>query len=73
MSERSSLLPYACTYDVVVVAAHSVGTARIASAHANDADRRAVEADEGVDILEDDAQEAEDSSNAGVVGLRSAY
>ena len=67
-----SICLYVCTYDVVVVAAHSIGAARVACAHADNADRRAVETNEGGDILDDDAQETEDGSNASVVSLRSA-
>ena len=51
-----SICLYVCTYDVVVVAAHSVSAARVASAHTDDADGRAVKANKGVDVLEDNAQ-----------------
>ena len=63
---------HACTHDVVVVAAHGVGAARVTSAHTDDADGRAVKANEGVEIPEDNAQEAENSGDAGGVGLHSA-
>lgn len=42
-----------CTHDVVVLAAHDAGRARVAAAHADDGERRAVEPDEEVRILQD--------------------
>ena len=43
------------TYDDTVGAAHGARRARRAGTNADDADRAAVEADQGVDVLNDDA------------------
>ena len=58
-----------CTHDVVVLAADGLGRALVAGPDANDGDRGAVEADEDVEVLEDDAQKAEEGTNAGGRGL----
>lgn len=53
----------------VVVAADRLGGARVAGANADDVDRGAVEADDGGHVLDDDAEQAEDGSSRGRVGL----
>ena len=57
------------THDVVVLAADDVRAARVAGADADDGDGRAVEADERVDALEDDAEQAEEERRSRVAGL----
>ena len=58
------------TYDVVVLAAHGVGVALVASADTDDGDGRAVQADESVDGPEDDTEKGEEDRNDRVAGLR---
>ena len=53
----------------VVLAANGLGAARVAGADADDGDRRAVEADEDVDALDDDAEQAEEERRSGAAGL----
>lgn len=57
------------TYHVVVLAAHSVRVAVVARADTDDGDGRAVQADEDVQVLQDDAEEAKDDTNTRRVGL----
>ena len=57
------------TYDVVVLAAHSFGGASIAGGDADGGDGRALETDLGSDVLEDDAEEAQDGGTSSGVGL----
>ena len=57
------------TYGVVVVAADGVGSALVASADTDDGDGAAVEADEDVQVLEEDAEEAQDDADTSRVGL----
>lgn len=57
------------TYHIVILAANRAGIASRASANADHADGRAVEADERIDILNDDADSAEQSSTRGRVSL----
>ena len=57
------------THDIVVLAADSLGGARVASADAHDRDGRAGEADKDVDALDNDAEQAEEASDGGVRGL----
>ena len=57
------------THDVVVLAAHCSGRALVAGSDADDGDGRAVEADEGVDALEDNAEQAEEERRGGTAGL----
>ena len=56
--------PYSAndTHDIVVLAADGLGTARIAGADTDDGDGRAVEADEHIDTLDDDAEETEEEA-----------
>lgn len=60
------------TYEAVVVAADRLGRARVAGADADNVDRGAVQADEGVHVLDDNAQETEDRGGRGRVGLSSS-
>ena len=57
------------TYDVVVLAAHRVRVAGVARANTDNGDGRAVQADEDVQVLQDDAEEAKDDTNTRRVGL----
>ena len=54
----------------VVLAADSVGGAGAAAADADDGDGGAGEADEDVQVLEDDAKQAEDLGRARVASLK---
>lgn len=60
------------THDVVVLAADDVRAARVAGADADDVDGRALEADEDVDALDDDAEQAEQEGRDRVSGLETA-
>ena len=48
------------THDVVVLAADSLGIARVTGGHADDGDGRAGEADKDVDALDNNAKQAEE-------------
>ncbi len=48
------------TYDVVVGAADSLGRASVATADADDRERRAVQADKASDVPEDDAEQTQE-------------
>ena len=61
------------THDVVVLAAHGGGGAGVAASDADDGDGGAREADEDVQVLEDDAEQAEDRSRARVAGLYDGF
>lgn len=53
------------TYVAVVVAADCLGAARITSANANDGDRGAVDSQENIHVLDDDAQKTEEGRARG--------
>ena len=57
------------TYNVVVVAAHSVGRAAVRAANPDDGDRCAVDADVDVCVLENDAEQAQDCTGCRVARL----
>ena len=57
------------TYDVVVLAAHGVGVALVAGADTDDGDGRAVEAEEDVKPLHDDAKQSQKKRASRRVGL----
>ena len=57
------------TYDLGVAAADWTGTARITATNADDADRRAVEANQAGDVTQDDPQKTEEEVRAGGSGL----
>ena len=57
------------TYGVVVVAADGLGVALVAGADADDGDGRAVEAEEDVNPLHDDAEQSEKSRGRRRAGL----
>ena len=59
----------ATTYDRIVLAADRGGRASIASANPDDADGGAPEADEGLDALKHDAEQAKDAGHRGAVRL----
>ena len=47
-------------YDVVVLAADGISGAAVAGTHTDDSDGRAVEADERIDVVQDNAEQRED-------------
>ena len=57
------------THDVVVLAAHHVGRARVTTANTDDGDRGAVEAKEKIDTVDDDAEQPQKQTENGVIGL----
>ena len=57
------------THDVVVVAAHGLGIARVTSAHADDGNGRAVKANKDIDTLNDDAKKSEEEGGSGIASL----
>lgn len=57
------------TYAAVVLAADSGSVARTTRADANDGDRGAVDSQENIDVLDDDAQKTEEGSASGGAGL----
>ena len=58
------------TYNVVVLAAHGVRGARVASSDTHNGDRGAVKTDLGGHVLDDDAEEGEKGRASGRVRLR---
>ena len=58
------------TYDIVVLAADHVSSARVSRADANDGDGRAVDPEEDVDAVHHNAEQAEEKVSDGVGGLR---
>ena len=59
----------ATTYDRIVLTADRGSRASIARANPDDADGGASEADEGLDALKHDAEQAKDAGHRGVVRL----
>lgn len=57
------------THDVVVLATHGVGRARVATAHADDGDGRAVKANKDIDTLNDNAKQSEEEGGSGIASL----
>ncbi len=58
------------THDVVVLAAHRLGVARVSGGDTDDGDGRAVEPNGGVDILDNDVDEGEGSAGGRVSCLQ---
>ena len=58
------------TYDVVVLAADGVGVA-VTAAHTDDADRRAGQANQDVNALDDNPEQAQEEGSGGVACLLS--
>ena len=56
-------------YDVVVLAADGISGAAVAGTHTDDGDGRAVEAEEDVNPLHDDAEQSEKSRGRRRAGL----
>ena len=56
-------------YDVVVLAADGISGAAVAGTHTDDGDGRAVEAEEDVDPLHDDAEQSEEKRASRRAGL----
>ena len=54
-----------CTHDIVVLAAHDAGRARVAAAHTDDGERRAVEPDEKVRVLQDYTEQPQEGGARG--------
>lgn len=59
-----------CTYDVVVLAAHNVGLA-VAASDTDDADGRAVEAQDNVEALHNNPEQTQEQAAGAGVGLQS--
>ena len=57
------------THDVVVLAAHGFGGARVATAHADDVDGRAGKANKDIDTLNDNAKQSEEEGGSGIASL----
>lgn len=57
-----------CTYDVVVLAAHNVGLA-VAASDTDDADGRAVEAQDNVEALHNNSEQTQEQATGARVGL----